>query len=155
MEVVALDELIQIHAQHLEGEDQMLAEDELFFYADYILFVLWVVVSQLLQNLGFNEALLVEALLVSENLEGHVLLVLVIKTFEYLAEAALSEPVDDLEAVADVLAFLGDVLVLVVVEAVVVDAVGRSRWSLGRLALVDVEPVDRIVVEYFLFFDLH
>lgn len=155
MEVVAFDELVEIHAQHLEGEDQVLAEDELLLYANDVLFVLWVVVAELLQNLGFNETLLVESLLVSENLERNVLLVLVIKTFEYLAEAALSKPVYDLETVADVLALLGDVLVLVVVEAVVVDTVGRGRRPLGRLALVDVEPVDGVVVEYFLFFDLH
>ena len=155
LEVVAFDELVQVHAQHLEGEDQMLAEDKLFLYANDVLFVLWIVVSELLQNLGLDQTLLVQPLLVSENLQRNVLLVLVIKTFEYLAEAALSEPIYDLETVADVLALLGDVLVLVVVEAVVVDTVGRGRRPLGRLALVDVEPVDGVVVEYFLFFDLH
>jgi len=155
LEVVALDELIQVHAQHLESEDEMLAEDELFLDANYVLLVLWIVVAELLQDLGFNEALLVEAFLVSKNFEGDVLLIFVIKTFEYLAEAALSEPVDDLETVADVLALLCDVLVLVVVEAVVVYAVWCGWWTLGGLAIVDVEPIDGIVVEDFLLFDLH
>ena len=133
----------------------MLAEDELLLYADYVLFVLRVVVAQLLQNLGLDQTLLVQPLLVSEDLECNVLLVLVIKTFENLAEAALTEPVDDLEAVADVLTLLRDVLVLVVVEAVVVDSVGRRRRSLGRLALVDVEPINGVVVKDLLLFDLH
>lgn len=155
LEVVALDELVEVHAQHLEGEDEVLAEDELLLDANYVLLVLWVVVAQLIQYLCLDEALLIQAFLVSEYLEGDVLLVLVVKTFEDLAEAALAEPVDDLETVADVLALLGDVLVLVVVEAVVVHAVRCGRWALLGFAFVDVEPIDGVVVEDLLLLDLH
>jgi hypothetical protein len=155
LEIITLDELVEVHAQHLEDEDQVLAERELLLYANDVLLVLWVVVAELLQDLGFDEALLVEPLLVPEDLESHVLLVLVVEALEHLAEAAFAEPGHDFESVTNVLAFLGDVLVLVIVEAVVVDAVGRGRRALRCLPLIDVEPVDRVVVQDLLLFDLH
>lgn len=78
-----------------------------------------------------------------------------VEAFKYLAETALAEPVHNFETVADMLAFLGDVLVLVVVEAVVFNAVRCGRWALRCLSLVDVEPVDRVVVQDFLLFNFH
>ena len=96
-----------------------------------------------------------EAFLVSEDFQGDVLLVFVVKTFEYLAEASLSEPVDNLKSIANVLAFLGNVLVLVVIESVVVHAIW-CRWRpFGGLPIINIEPVNSIVVEDFLLFNFH
>lgn len=155
LEVVAFDKLIEIHTQHFKNQDQMLAEDKFLFDADDILFVFGVIVTQLLEDLRLDQSLLVEALFVSEDFKSSIFLILMIEALEDLAKAALAKPVDDLEAVADMLALLGDVLILVIVEAVVVHAVGRRRRALRRLPLVDVEPVNSIVVENFLLFDFH
>lgn len=78
-----------------------------------------------------------------------------IKTFEHLPEAALTQPINDFEPVADVLPLLGDVLILIIIEAVVVHAVGRRRRTLRCLAFVDVEPVYSIIVQYLLLLDFH
>ena len=48
LEVVALDKLVQVHAQHLEGQDQVLPEHELLLDSNDVLLVFWVVVFQLL-----------------------------------------------------------------------------------------------------------
>jgi hypothetical protein len=54
LEVVALDELVQVHAQHLERQYQMFTEHELLFDADDIFLVVRVVVAKLVQNLSFD-----------------------------------------------------------------------------------------------------
>jgi len=79
----------------------------------------------------------------------------VVEAFKYLAKTTLTKPVYNFKTVADMLAFLGDVLILIVIETAVVDAVGRGWWALRRLSLVDVEPVDGVVVQDFLLFNFH
>ena len=47
LEVVRLNELVQVHAQHFKAEDQMLAENQFFFYANDVLLIVRIVVSKL------------------------------------------------------------------------------------------------------------
>lgn len=133
----------------------MLAEHELLLDPNYILFVLRIIVSQLLQDFGFNKTLLVQTLLISEHFQRHCLLELVVEYLEHLAEAAFTEAIGDLEAVRNVLTFLSNVLVLVIVETVVVNAVWRGRWTLGSLPLLQREPVDGVVLDNLALLVLH
>lgn len=59
LEIVILDELVQIDAEHFENDEDVTSEDELVFDAHNVLGVVVVAVSQGLQNLDFNFALFV------------------------------------------------------------------------------------------------
>lgn len=155
LEVVALDELVQVHRQHFERENQMLAEHELLSDADDVLFVLRVSVAQLVEDLGLNETLLVEALLVTQDLQGGDFFLLMIISLEHLAKATLAEATSDFEAVGYVLALVRDVLVLVIIKTIVVDAVGSGWWALLPLTLLQGEPVDGLEVEDLRLLDVH
>lgn len=63
--------------------------------------------------------MLVQALLVSQDFEGHDLLLLVVPALEDLAEAAFADALLHLETVGDVVMRITDVLTLVVVKAAV------------------------------------
>ena len=133
----------------------MLAEHELFLDPDDVLFVLGIVITQLIQNLGFNKTLLVQTLFISENFERACLLELVVEYLEHLAKAAFTEAISDLESVRYVLTLFSNVLVLVVVETVVVNAIWRSRWTLCPLPLLQREPVDCVVLDDLALLILH
>ena len=59
LEVVALDELVEIHTQKFKWKNQMLSENEFFFNSDDVLLILGVTVTELLKNFSFNQPLLV------------------------------------------------------------------------------------------------
>ena len=125
----------------------MLPEHELLLDSDDVLLVLGIVVPQLVQDLGFNKALFVESLLVSEHLEGDTLFVLVIVALEDLAKAALAEPTRDLKPVGDVLALFSDVFVFVIIEAVVVDSIRSGGRPFLPLPSLEREPVNRVILD--------
>lgn len=64
VEVIHFDELVEVHAQHLEGHYQVLAEHKVVILPDYILFVLGVALVQGVQQLRLYKPLFVKALLV-------------------------------------------------------------------------------------------
>lgn len=74
-----------------------------------------------------------------------------IKTFEDLAEATFSKLANDFESVRYVVALFSDVLVLVVIESIVVYPIGRRWRTFGSFSIVNIEPIDDIVVEDFCF----
>ena len=59
LEVVHLDELVQVHGQHLEGQDQVLPEDKRFHDAHNILLILWIVLFELFKDASLDQTLLV------------------------------------------------------------------------------------------------
>lgn len=64
LELVHLDKLIKVDGEHLEGHAEMASEDELVGLAYDVLLVLWVVLVEMIDQLGFDQALLVESFLV-------------------------------------------------------------------------------------------
>ena len=67
MEVVHLDEVVQVDAQQLERDAEMLAEGEGVEALDDILLVFRIVLVQRLDQPGLDKTLLEESLLIFEN----------------------------------------------------------------------------------------
>lgn len=96
LEIIHLNKFIQVHGKHLEGDHQMLSENELVQSSDYIFLVFRISIIQVLDKLCFNQTLLVKPLLVFKNLERHVLFFFMIITFQDDAKAAFAKLFDDL-----------------------------------------------------------
>lgn len=124
MKVVALNELIEVYAEKLESDAQVLAKHYVVFHADDVAFVLRIIVSQVLQNLNLDCRLVVEAFLVTNDLECNELTLLVVKHTQSLPETALAEEIDHLIAICDVI-FEHN---LVVATFVVVSVVVLLQW---------------------------
>lgn len=152
LKVVHLDKLIQIHGQHLKAQDEVLAEHQRFNDAHNVLLIIRVVDFEFLQDSSLDEALLVEALFVAQDLQGDDLLFLVIPALEDLAEAALTDALLHLEAVGDVVVRVADVLALVVVKAAVLRPIRSGGGFVCILAFQDIKVVDGIILEDLSFF---
>ena len=124
MKVVALNELIEVYAEKLESDAKVLAKHYVVFHADDVAFVLRIIVSQVLQNLNLDCRLVVEAFLVTNDLECNELTLLVVKHTQSLPETALAEEIDHLIAICDVI-FEHN---LVVATFVVVSVVVLLQW---------------------------
>ena len=90
LKIVALDELIQVHTEHLKREDQVLPKDKLLLDSDDVFLIFGVVIAQLVQDFGFNQTLLIESLFVSQNLKSDSFALLVVIALEDLAEGAFT-----------------------------------------------------------------
>ena len=80
----------------------MLSEHAVVLDSDDVVGVIWIVVSQMNQNLKFNSSLVLELLLVSNDFDSHSLSSFVIDTFQCLPEGALSEKINNLKPVGNV-----------------------------------------------------
>ena len=103
LEVVHLDEFVQIDREHLECDHEVLAEDELVNAANDVFLIFFILVVQVLDQLGLDQALLVETLLVFEYLKADVGFHLMVEALEDDAEAALAKLLDDLIPVVEML----------------------------------------------------
>ena len=65
LKVVQLDELVQIHAEHLKRKHQMLPKNELIMQSDHISLVFRVPLLQRLQQASLNKPLLVQSCLIA------------------------------------------------------------------------------------------
>jgi len=68
LEVVALNELIQIHGEQFEGDDEVLAEEEVVFGSNDVVDVVGVVFVEVLEDFELDAGLVLELLLVPNNL---------------------------------------------------------------------------------------
>jgi len=124
----------------------VLAEYEFFFDANDILLVFWVVVAELFQDFGLNKTLFVESFLISQDFEGHEFLIFMVEAFKHLTKTSFSESICNLKPIANMLAYIGNVLILVIVKAVVVHAIWSRWWPLLLFPFIDIEPIYRIIV---------
>jgi len=104
----------------------VLSKHQAFLNSDYILLIVWVSISEGLEDACFNKALLVQSFLVAEDLEGGEFLPLVVPSFENLSKRPLADPLVDLEAIGDVVMDVTDVLTLVVVKSTVFRSIRRG-----------------------------
>lgn len=123
MEVIILYKLIKINAQHLESNADMRPECEACVDPHDVLAVLVVLIPQSLQDFNFNFTLLMQFLPIFKDLDGDVLLGLVIKASEHHTECTSSEFFLDLIPIENLIFSLIEVVSLIIVKAMVV------RWS--------------------------
>ena len=64
LKVVHFDKFVQIDTQEFKSEYEMLSKDELVKPSNYILFIFWVSLIQVLNQLAFDKTLFVESLFV-------------------------------------------------------------------------------------------
>lgn len=91
LELVALDQLVQVHAEQLEGHADVVAEGEVLQHVHYVHGAIAVLLAQVLQNADLLLRLPVEALLVAHHLQRQVLLQLVVVHLGHLAETAFAD----------------------------------------------------------------
>lgn len=101
----------------------MAPEGEGVLYANDVLTIFMIIISQRLQYFDFNLALLVQLLPVLEDLERHNLFVFVVIAAYDDTECAPSQLLLDLVSAVDLVLAVVEVVGLVVVESVIVDAV--------------------------------
>lgn len=84
LEVVGLDELVEVHAEELEGNQQVAPEDLIVNYLNDVVVVVLVPVLQVLKNLEFNTGLVLKTFFVSNDFDGNHLLLFVVKALKRL-----------------------------------------------------------------------
>ena len=72
----------------------MISEYHKIFYLNYICLVMGVIVSNILENLKFDDSLIIEFFLIADDFEGGVLLSLMVHYFQDLSEGTSSERFD-------------------------------------------------------------
>ena len=98
----------------------MLSEDLIVYYSHYVIIVVSVLFFEELQNFEFDTSLVLKALFVADNFNGHILLRLVIEALDGLAEAASAKHVNNLKSIANVVVHHDLVISTVIIVAKVV-----------------------------------
>ena len=101
----------------------MFSEYKTLYDSNNILFIVWVIGFQLLQNTCFNQALLIESFFVSENFKSNLGVGFVIVTMKNLSEGAFSNIFLDLETVRNVVFRFTNILTFFVVESAIFRAI--------------------------------
>lgn len=123
----------------------MVAEVKVVQHVDDVVRVIHVLLPQLIQNAHLDQGLLVEPLLIPDDLDGHVLVRLVIERPHHLPKAALADQLENLVAIRDVVM---DDLVVAAVLVVVTAVEYRARLA------VDLERVQAQVPDLRVLFNL-
>lgn len=90
LELVALDKLVQVHAQQLKGHADVVAEGEVFQHVHNVHRAVAILLAKVLQDADLLLRLPVEALLVAHHFESQVLLQFVIVHLCHLAKATFT-----------------------------------------------------------------
>ena len=104
-----------------------------------------VILLEFLEDTSLDEALFVQALLVTKYLQSHNLLLLVVKTFKDLAEGTLANSFLDFEAICDMVVHIADIFTFVIVEAAIFGAVRRRQWFTTIFSLQYIEVVNLVI----------
>lgn len=154
LEIIELYKFIQVHGEHLERQDQVLAENKTVEKSDDVTFVVGILLVQALENASFDQPLFIKTLFVPQDFECDHLPCLMVQALEDLTEGAFTNVFLDLVSVADVILGLTYVLTFIIVESAVLWPV----WSLqsfaatGRAPLLSIYVVDLIILHNFCFF---
>ena len=123
----------------------MIAEVEIIEHVYHVVRSVHVLLAQFVQYPNLDEGLVVEAFLVPDDFDCHVLIGFVVQRPDDLTEAALADDLEDFVPVADVVV---DHLVVAAVVIVVARVEGRSRLG------VDFAGIESQVVDFRVFLDL-
>ena len=91
LELVALDELIQVHAQQLKSHTDVVAEGEVLQHVYNIHGAVTILLAQMLQDADLLLRLPVETLLVADHFQSQVLLKFVVIYFSHLPKATFAD----------------------------------------------------------------
>lgn len=105
----------------------MFAEDECLNDSDNVFLIFRVVLLQFFQYACLDQSLLIQALLVTKDLQSYNLLLLMIKDLEYLTERAFADSLLYLESVGNVIVNIADVFSFIVVKAAILGTIGRCQ----------------------------
>lgn len=87
----------------LKCDAQVVAEVEVVQHVDDVVTAVLVLLPQMVQYPDFHQGLVMEPLLVPDDLDRHVLVGHVVERLYHLAEAALSDHLEDLVSITDVI----------------------------------------------------
>jgi len=96
---VCLDELVQVHTEKLSRDAKMAAEVEALGEVDHTVLVVGIPFTQLLENVDFDQSLLMEPLLVTNDLDRFESSRLMVYAAHDLSETTLSEHINDFVSV--------------------------------------------------------
>eukprot|EP00359_Climacostomum_virens_P007790 CAMPEP_0204909082 /NCGR_PEP_ID=MMETSP1397-20131031/7877_1 /ASSEMBLY_ACC=CAM_ASM_000891 /TAXON_ID=49980 /ORGANISM="Climacostomum Climacostomum virens, Strain Stock W-24" /LENGTH=206 /DNA_ID=CAMNT_0052078807 /DNA_START=850 /DNA_END=1471 /DNA_ORIENTATION=- len=152
--LVSLEEVIEVDAEELEGNADVPAEHEAVFHLHDVAAIAWVFAAQAVKDFYFDCPLLLKPLLVPEDLEGHSLVALIIKSLDYLAERAFPQETHDFVSVGYVISLDDFIKPLLIVEAVV-----RLSEVRGGFLGSEADEVDALKLKEFQLFvtaeDIH
>ena len=147
LELVLLDQLVEVHAQQLEGETDVVSEGEMVDQMDDVVSVVPILLSQVLQDPNLLICLAVESLLVPYHLQGYVLLCPMIVRLQHLTKASLSKDLEDLVAIGNVVVSDHLIRPSVIIIATVVRSTRDTLSLLGMLAnKVDLRKGEDLLV---------
>lgn len=149
MKPIALDKLVQINAEALKRNAEMVSEKEMARHTDIVVFILRVPFNEILENLDLHEGLRMEPFLVANHLDGHRLAREMVKAFEHLAKRAFAHDLQDLVTILEMVALLDEVIATLVVIAIVAAGLGQTG---GPLLCMVTDKVNLFVFCDFLLF---
>jgi hypothetical protein len=79
----------------------MISENKCFFHSNNVVVIFRVIVSKMSKNIDFYISLVVKFLLITNDLESNVFFLFVIKAFKSLAKGPLSNGLNDLKSISD------------------------------------------------------
>jgi len=117
--VIHLNEFIQIDGVEVKHNAQMVSPHEVVLKLNNALNVFWVVLLEQQQQFGFHGRLVVVFLLILNKLDGNLVAVFVIYTFDDLPEGALANQLNVLEAVRYLISINYSIIPFLVVKTVI------------------------------------
>ena len=102
LKIVNLEKLKQVHAEQLKTDTEVFPEHHIVFQVNHVHDILLIVVFQELQQFKFYASLVHIFLLVLDDFQAHLLLGLVVDTFESGAETTLAQERKHFEPKSDV-----------------------------------------------------
>lgn len=141
-ELILLDELVEIYAEQLKHETQMLAMDKGVLEPEEVMVIVLIeFLIEQIQHRYFHHALVKVGSPVLDHFHRHNLLGLQILAFDDLSKRALAEDVKDQVAILVAIVFVAEnvvneenVITILVVETVVLGAFARFGEHSSRIA---------------------
>mmetsp|Transcript_55745 Transcript_55745/g.180990 ORF Transcript_55745/g.180990 Transcript_55745/m.180990 type:complete len:282 (-) Transcript_55745:420-1265(-) len=131
LEVVVLNELVEIYAEQLEGDAQVVPEIEVVHHVHHIRGALDVALAQVLEDLHLDQRLVVKSFLVPDDLASHLSIRFVVESSDHLAKGSFTERAHDLVPIENVVVQHYEVIAALIVIGMVVDC-SRSAANLRR-----------------------
>jgi hypothetical protein len=69
-----------------------------------------------------------------------------VKCFKNLTKTSFTESCCDFKSIGDMLSFIGYILIFVIIEAIVVNAIRSCRWAFLSFSIMDIKPIYSIVI---------
>lgn len=86
-----------------EADAKMISEVEILEHVDDVVTAIFILLSDVIQNAHFNQRLMVESFLVSDQFDGYVFVGHVVQGAYHLSETALSNHLQDLVTISYVI----------------------------------------------------